>query len=209
MASAALAGAAGITSGALAADKKEIKVAVVGCGGRGTGGAWKPANKVTVNAEGKAVVETADLGYGVTAGTGVILQRPGSTGTVYVYGQIPATTASVTFEAGQTLVSPPYTNATVEVGGVKYVNLNAFTWTGVKGTTLNRLAGQKDADYIQFRNTNNSQIKYFYLPGKGWGVTPRQVAATGVLVEGDKALIPVGTAFWYYSNAGGAKVEWK
>ena len=44
MASAALAGAAGITSGALAADKKEIKVAVVGCGGRGTGGAWKPAN---------------------------------------------------------------------------------------------------------------------------------------------------------------------
>ena len=44
MASAALAGAAGITSGALAADKKEIKVAVVGCGGRGTGDAWKPAN---------------------------------------------------------------------------------------------------------------------------------------------------------------------
>ena len=44
MTSAALAGAAGITSGALAADKKEIKVAVVGCGGRGTGGMWKPAN---------------------------------------------------------------------------------------------------------------------------------------------------------------------
>ena len=44
MASAALAGAAGITSGALAADKKEIKVAVVGCGGRGTGGLWKPAS---------------------------------------------------------------------------------------------------------------------------------------------------------------------
>jgi len=44
MASAALAGAAGITSGALAADKKELKVAVVGCGGRGTGGTWKPAS---------------------------------------------------------------------------------------------------------------------------------------------------------------------
>ena len=44
MASAALAGAAGITSGARAADKKEIKVAVIGCGGRGTGGMWKPAN---------------------------------------------------------------------------------------------------------------------------------------------------------------------
>ena len=44
MTSAALAGAAGLTSGARAADKKEIKVAVVGCGGRGTGGKWKPAN---------------------------------------------------------------------------------------------------------------------------------------------------------------------
>ena len=44
MASAVLAGAAGLTSGARAVDKKEIKVAVVGCGGRGTGGMWKPAN---------------------------------------------------------------------------------------------------------------------------------------------------------------------
>ena len=42
MASAALAGAAGITSGARAADKKEIRVGVVGCGGRATGGAGKP-----------------------------------------------------------------------------------------------------------------------------------------------------------------------
>ena len=45
MGSAALAGAAGITSGAIAAGKREIKVAVVGCGGRGTGGSWKPANE--------------------------------------------------------------------------------------------------------------------------------------------------------------------
>ena len=44
MAGAALAGAASITSGALAAGKKEIRVAVVGCGGRGTGGNWKPAS---------------------------------------------------------------------------------------------------------------------------------------------------------------------
>ncbi len=172
------------------------------------GGAWKAPTKVTVTAEGKTVVENAELGYGVTAGTGVILQRPNSTGTVYVYGQIPAATASVTFGAGQTLVSPPYTNATVEVSGVKYVDLNAFTWTGVKGTSLHRLVGQKDADYIQFRNTNNSQVKYFYLPNEGWGVTPRQVEDAGVLVQGNKALIPVGTAFWFYSTAGGAKVEW-
>ena len=45
MGGAALAGAAGITSGAIAAGKREIKVAVVGCGGRGTGGSWKPANE--------------------------------------------------------------------------------------------------------------------------------------------------------------------
>lgn len=45
MGSAALAGAAGITSGAIAAGKRKIKVAVVGCGGRGTGGSWKPANE--------------------------------------------------------------------------------------------------------------------------------------------------------------------
>ena len=42
--SATLASAAGMAGGAMAADKKEIRVAVVGCGGRGTGGAWKPAS---------------------------------------------------------------------------------------------------------------------------------------------------------------------
>ena len=42
---AATAGMAGCaTATAALAGKKEIKVAVVGCGGRGTGGMWKPAN---------------------------------------------------------------------------------------------------------------------------------------------------------------------
>ena len=36
--------AAGVADASLAAEKKEIRVAVVGCGGRGTGGAWKPAS---------------------------------------------------------------------------------------------------------------------------------------------------------------------
>ena len=174
------------------------------------GGAWKPANKLTVNAEGKAVVETADLGYGVAAGTGVILQRPDSSGTVYAYGQVPATqAASVTFGAGQTLVSPPYTNATIEVGGVKYVDINAFTWTGVKATEKKRLKNQAGADYIQFRTAQNALVKYFYLDGEGWGVVPTQVSQFADLVASGKALVPAGTAFWYYSNAGGAKVEWK
>ena len=171
-------------------------------------GAWTAPTKVTVTAEGKTVVEPADLEYGVVAGTGVILQRPNSTGTVYVYGQIPATTASVTFGAGQTLVSPPYTNAMVEVGGTKYVNLNAFTWTGVKATEKKRLKGQAGADYIQFRTAENKLVKYYYLEGEGWGVVPTQVSQFSTLVADKKALIPVGTAFWYYSSNGGAKVEW-
>ena len=172
------------------------------------GGKWTTPPKVTVTAEGKAVVSEADLGYGVTAGTGVILQRPNSTGTVYVYGQIPAATASVTFGAGQTLVSPPYTNATVEVSGAKYVNLNAFTWKDVKATEKKRLKGQAGADYIQFRTADNKLVKYYYLEGEGWGVVPTQVSQFSTLVANKKALIPVGTAFWYYSSNGGAKVEW-
>ena len=173
-------------------------------------GAWKPANKVTVNAEGKAVVETADLGYGVTAGTGVILERKSTSEAVYVYGQVPAALAeSVTFGSGQTLVSPPYTNATVSVGGVKYVDLNAFTWTGVKATEKKRLKNQAGADYIQFRTAENKLVKYFYLVDGGWGVVPTQVSQFADLVSGGKALVPAGTAFWYYSNNGGAKVEWK
>lgn len=175
-------------------------------------GKWTTPPKVTVTAEGKTVVETADLGYGVQAGTGVILERKSTSEAVYVYGQVPAALAeSVTFGAGQTLVSPPYMNATVEVGGVKYVDLNAFTWTDVKGTTLMRLVGRQNADYIQFRNSNGDFVRYFYLNGNGggWGVTPTEVAQFGALVENGRALVPVGTAFWYYSTSGGAKVEWK
>ena len=175
-------------------------------------GKWISPPKVTVTAEGKTVVTTADLGYGVQAGTGVIMQRPNSSGTVYVYGQVPAALAeSVTFGAGQTLVSPPCTNATVEVGGTKYVDLNAATWTGVKGTTLMRLVGRQNADYVQFRNSNGGFVKYFYLNGNGggWGVTPTEEEQFGELVKDGRALVPVGTAFWYYSTGGGAKVEWK
>ena len=61
MTSAALAGAAGLTSGARAADKKEIKVAVVGCGGRGTGGKWKPANAQDFYGEGNVLI-AVDMG---------------------------------------------------------------------------------------------------------------------------------------------------
>ena len=174
------------------------------------GGTWKPANKLTVNAEGKAVVETADLGYGVAAGTGVILERTSTSETVYVYGQVPTALAeSVTFGEKQTLVSPPYTNATINVGGVKYVDLNASVWTGVRATGKKRLKDLAGADYIQFRTADNRLVKYYYLEGEGWGVVPTQVSQFADLFADGKALIPVGTAFWYYSNAGGAKVEWK
>ena len=42
--SGAMFAAAGMTGYATAEGKREIKVAVVGCGGRGTGGEWKPKN---------------------------------------------------------------------------------------------------------------------------------------------------------------------
>ena len=175
-------------------------------------GAWTATAKVTLSdTEEKAVeVENAPLGFGVAAGTGVILQRPNSSGTVYVYGQIPSNVEPVTFGAGQTLVSPPYTNATVEVNGVKYVDLNAAKWTGVKGTTLKRLVGRQNADYVQFRNSDGGFVKYYYLDGVGggWGVTPTEEARFGEMVKGGRALVPVGTALWYYSTTGGAKVEW-
>ena len=174
------------------------------------GGKWTTPPKVTVTAEGKGVLATADLGYGVAAGTGVILERTSTSETVYVYGQVPTALAeSVTFGAGQTLVSPPYTNATITVGGVKYVDLNASTWTGVRATGKKRLKDLAGADYIQFRTADNRLVKYYYLEGEGWGVVPTQVSQFSELVANGKALIPVGTAFWYYSNNGGAKVEWK
>ena len=172
------------------------------------GGNWTTPSKVMVTADGKAVLETADLGYGVAAGTGVILERKNTAETVYVYGQVPMSLAeSVTFAAGQTLISPPYTNATVTVGGVKYVDMNAFEWTGVAPAKNNRLR-TTGADYIQFRDQNNNQIRYFYLEDGGWGLAPTQAKRYPDYVAGGKALVPVGTAFWYWSKSGGAKVTW-
>ncbi len=88
------------------------------------------------------------------------------------------------------------------------MNLNAFTWTGVKATTKKRLKGQAGADYIQFRDKNNNLVKYYYLEGEGWGVVPTQVSQFSDLVSGGKALVPAGTAFWYYSSVGGAQLNW-
>ena len=167
-------------------------------------GKWAAADKLTVDVEGKATFDTADLTRGVTNGTGVIVGRKNTAETVYVYGQVPKIPiASTTFGAGQTLVSPPYTN------GVEYVDLNASTWTGVKATGKKRLKDLAGADYIQFRTADNRLVKYYYLEGEGWGVVPTQVSQFSDFVANGKALIPVGTAFWYYSNKGGAKVEWK
>ena len=166
-------------------------------------GKWAAVLKINVT-EMTNTFDTADLMRGVTNGTGVIVGRKNTAETVYVYGQVPKIPiASTTFGAGQTLVSPPYTN------GVAYVDLNASTWTGVKATQLRRLRNQKGADYIQFRTADNRLVKYFYLEGEGWGVVPTQVSLFSQFVANGKALIPVGTAFWYYSTSGGAKVEWQ
>ena len=166
-------------------------------------GRWKGADKVTVNADGKAVFETADLERAVAVGTGALLERKDTTQAVYVYGEIPTNrAASVSFDAGQTLVSAPSTNAMTEV------NLNAFTWSGVAAAASARLK-TSGADYIQFRDASNNLIRYFYLAdGSGWGLAPTQARKYPNLVADGKALIPAGTAFWYWSKNGGAQVTW-
>lgn len=174
-----------------------------------TSGAWAPAVKVTINSNNAATLDAASLDRAVPAGTGVLVARANAGDNVYVYGQIPASAAAVTFAQGQTFVAPPYTNATVDVSGVKYINLNTFTWTGVSAAKQDRklISG---ADFIQFRDANNRLIKYYH-DGTSWGLQPTyaKLASYKPYVEGGKALVPQGTAFWYCSSVGGAKVEWK
>lgn len=172
-------------------------------------GAWAPAVKVTINSDNAATLDAASLDRAVPAGTGVLVARANAGDNVYVYGQIPGAAVNPEpFAKGQTFVAPPYTNATVEVSGVKYIDLNASKWTGVSAAQQNRklISG---ADFIQFRDANNRLIKFYY-DGTSWGLQPTyaKLAAYKPYVEGGRALVPQGTAFWYCSSVGGAKVEW-
>ena len=172
-------------------------------------GAWAPAVKVTINSNNAATLDAASLDRAVPAGTGVLVARANAGDNVYVYGQIPGAAVNPEpFAKGQTFVAPPYTNATVEVSGVKYINLNTFTWTGVSAARQNRKL-VSGADFIQFRDANNRLIKFYY-DGTSWGLQPTyaKLAAYKPYVEGGRALVPQGTAFWYCSSVGGAKVEW-
>ena len=167
-------------------------------------GAWKGVAKITVlDADGKAVFDESDLTRAVDAGTGVLLERKATSESVYAYGQVPVPApASASFAAGQTLVSPPYTN------GVEMVDLNAFAWSGVNATSGHRLKNRTTADYIQFRDAQNNLVKYYYEDG-AWSVVPSQVSRFGTFVADGKALVPAGTAFWYYRNgSGSATVSW-
>ena len=172
-------------------------------------GAWSPAVKVTINSNNAATLDAASLDREIPAGTGVLVARANAGDNVYVYGQIPGAAVNPEpFAIGQTFVAPPYTNATVEVSGVKYIDLNTFTWTGVSAAKENRklIAG---ADFIQFRDANNRLIKFYY-DGTSWSLQPTyaKLAAYKPYVEGGRALVLQGTAFWYCSSVGGAKVEW-
>ena len=165
-------------------------------------GQWSAAPKATINADGKTTFDEADLTRAVEVGTGVLVERKDKTEDVYVYGEIPTGEAApVSFNAGQTLVSAPSTNAMAEV------NLNAFAWSGVAAAASSRLK-TSGADYIQFRDANNNLIRYFYLADGGWGLAPTQARKYPELVADGKALIPAGTAFWYWSKNGGAQVSW-
>ena len=164
---------------------------------------WTAPSVTVVTGDDEFVDVQSDLAKGIAAGTGVLLERTSTSEPVYVYGQIPMSSVpSPTFDRGQTLVCIPSTNA------MQAVNLNAFAWTGVKAARSNRSV-TSGADYIQFRDENNRLIKYYYLDdGSGWGLQPRLAATYPSLVADGKALVPAGTAFWYYSTAGGAKLEW-
>ncbi len=165
-------------------------------------GAWKGADKATITADGKEMFGTSDLTRGVVAGTGAILVRENTDDAVYVYGQIPSATAGTqTFATGQTLICAPSTNA------IQAVDLNSFTWTGVAATSSNRLKGKATADCVQFRDSQNRLVRYYYENGK-WGVVPSQKTIFASLVADGKALVPAGTAFWYYSPTDGASVTW-
>lgn len=172
-------------------------------------GAWAPAVKVTIDSNNAATLDAASLDRAVPAGTGVLVARANTGDNVYVYGQIPGAAVNPEpFAIGQTFVAPPYTNATVDVSGVKYIDLNASKWTGVSAARQNRKL-VSGADFIQFRDANNRLIKFYY-DGTSWGLQPTyaKLAAYKPYVEGDRALVPQGTAFWYCSSVGGAKVEW-
>lgn len=166
-------------------------------------GKWTPMAKATMTDDDDEELGYADPEFPVKAGTGALLERVATSEPAYVYGQIPMSPVpSPTFGQGQTLVCIPSTNA------MQAVNLNAFTWTGVNAAKSNRslISG---ADYIQFRDEQNRQIKYYYLDGAGWGLQPRSALKYPELVANGQALVPAGTAFWYYTSTGGAKVEWE
>lgn len=167
-------------------------------------GTWTAPTQTVVGDNDESEDVQADLNAGIAAGSGVLLERANKDEAVYVYGQVPDTTKeSDTFEEGQTLVSAPAT-FTGEV------NLNAFQWTGVTAARENRklISG---ADFIQFRDANNRLIKYYYLADGGWGLQPSyaKLAAYAPYVANGQALVPQGTAFWYCTTVGGAKVTWK
>ena len=165
-------------------------------------GAWTNPSQTVVGDNDESGDVQADLNAGIAAGSGVLLERANTTQSVYVYGQVPdETKKSDTFEEGQTLVSAPATYA-------GQVNLNAFQWTGVTAARENRklISG---ADFIQFRDANNRLIKYYY-DGTSWGLQPSyaKLASYAPYVADGQALVPQGTAFWYCTTVGGAKVTW-
>ena len=143
-------------------------------------------------------------------GTGVFW-NPGEAGqAVYSYGQVPTGyTEPVSLPAGKkTLVCPPGANA------LKPFNLNDATWNGVTTSTATfsssgnvRKFGTA-GDMIQFRDPATGLLKqFYYIIPKGESSGKWSVVAASKPVNGDSAVIPAGTAFWYVSK-GNASVTW-
>ena len=150
----------------------------------------------------------ADVGIGVFWNPGTMEgQAPYS---VYSYGQVPENyTKTVSLPAGKTLVCPPGANA------LKPFNLNDATWKDVTMSTATFSSSSEKVrkfgtagDMIQFRDPATGLLKqFYYIIPKGGSSGKWSVVAATKPVDGDSAVIPAGTAFWYVSK-GSASVTW-
>ncbi len=149
----------------------------------------------------------ADVGIGVFWNPGAMAEQ--NSYSVYSYGQVPENyTETVSLPAGKTLVCPPGANA------LKPFNLNDATWENVTTSTAtfsssgNVRKFVSAGDMIQFRDPATGLLKqFYYIIPKGESSGKWSVVAASKPVNGDSAVIPAGTAFWYVSK-GSASVTW-
>lgn len=173
------------------------------------GASWSAASAGAGNGGTTSDSPASDDNY-ANVGTGVFWNPGTKEGlAVYSYGQVPTGyTEPVSLPAGKTLVCPPGANA------LKPFNLNDATWNGVTTSTATFSSSGKvrkfgtAGDMIQFRDPATGLLKqFYYIIPNGESSGKWSVVAASKPVNGDSAVIPAGTAFWYVSK-GSASVTW-